>query len=187
MRWIKLLITLLSARFSNKISLNGISEIDFRVWITDIDASIMNHAEIMTVFETGRIDFMIRTGFLRLARENKWYFPSRSITVQFIRPLRIFQKARLSTKILHMDDRWVYTEQKITRNNKIISICVNKSTIKKGKEIISPLKIADELGCRVFRQGDKSIAQSMSKNDDLIYTGLAAEEKETDKGEHPDY
>ena len=173
MRWIKLLTAIISARFRSKLSPDGVSEIDFRVWITDVDASIMNHAEIMTVFEIGRIDLMIRTGFFRLARKNKWYFPSRSIMVQFIRPLKIFQKARLSSKILHMGDRWIYTEQKITRDNKVISICVVKNTVKKGKETVSPIEIADKLGFATVPEGGKSIVQSMSQNDDLMYQRLA--------------
>lgn len=178
MRWLKLLIAIISAYFGSKLSPDGVSDIDFRVWITDIDASIMNHAEIMTVFETGRIDFMIRTGFFRLARKNKWYFPTRSITVQFIRPLKIFQKSRLSTKIMHIDDRWIYTEQKITRHNKVIAICVAKNTVKKGKETISPLEIVDELGVdelgfATIPEEGRSIAQFMSKNDDFVYQSLS--------------
>lgn len=172
MRWIKLLIATLTAHFRSRLSLNGISEIDFRVWITDVDASIMNHAEIMTVFETGRIDLMIRTGFFQLARKNKWHFPSRSIAVQFIRPLKIFQKARLSSKILHMDERWIYTEQKITRDSKVISMCLAKSTVKKGKETVPTQEIADKLGFATVPRDGERIAQAMSQNDDLMYQRL---------------
>ena len=169
MRWLKLMLAIIAARFRSRLSPDGVSEIDFRVWITDVDASIMNHAEIMTVFESGRIDFMIRTGFFRLARKNKWHFPSRSITVQFIRPLKVFQKARLSTKILHMDDKWIYTEQKITRNNKLISVCVVKSTVKKGKQTVSPTEIIDKLGFSTVPAEGKDIAKSMAQHDDLMH------------------
>lgn len=177
MRWIKLLAAIISARFRSRLSPDGVSEIDFRVWLTDVDASIMNHAEIMTVFETGRIDFMVRTGFFRLARKNQWHFPSRSITAQFIRPLKLFQKARLTSKILHMDDKWIYTEQRITRGDKLISVCMVKSTVKQGRETLSPLEIADELGFTTVPQDGEGIAQAMARYDDLTYQRLADPEQ----------
>ena len=31
-----------------------------RVWPTDVDVSIANHAAVLTIMEAGRIDFMIR-------------------------------------------------------------------------------------------------------------------------------
>ncbi len=90
MRWIRLLFAILSAKYRSKLTISDESNISFRVWITDIDASIMNHAPMMTVMEMGRIDFMVRSGFFKIAREKNWYFPSKSISVQFIRPLKLF-------------------------------------------------------------------------------------------------
>jgi len=97
MRWLKLLGAIIRATFRSKISLNDISTIHFRVWITDIDASIMNHAPIMTVFEMGRLDFMMRSGFFTLARTNGWYFPSKSISVQFNKPLKEYREPNTGT------------------------------------------------------------------------------------------
>ena len=72
-----------------------------------------------------------------------------------------------------MDERWIYTEQKITRDNKVISFCVVKNTVKKGKETVSPLEIADKLGFATVPEGGKSIVQSMSQNDGLMYQRFA--------------
>jgi acyl-CoA thioesterase FadM len=105
----------------------------------------MNHAAIMSVMEMGRIDYMVRTGFLKLARKNKWYFPSSSISVQFFRPLKIFQKATVVTKVLHIDDKWIYLEQKITRDNKTMAICIVKSTIKREREHINIQEVLQQL------------------------------------------
>jgi acyl-CoA thioesterase FadM len=113
----------------------------FRVWLTDIDASIMNHASMMTVFETGRIDLMVRTGFFKLARQKKWYFPTTGISVQFFRPLKAFQKAVLTTSIIHIDEYNIYLEQKITRKEKDIAACLVKSKVKSGRENISTIEI----------------------------------------------
>ena len=75
MRWLRLSTAIFSAKYKSELSITDVSEIKFRVWLTDIDVSIMNHAAMMTVMEMGRIDYMVRTGFFKLARKKKWYFP----------------------------------------------------------------------------------------------------------------
>jgi acyl-CoA thioesterase FadM len=145
MRWIRLLSTLLSARFRSRLRIGEASSILFKVWITDIDVSIMNHAAIMTVMETGRLDFMVRTGFFKRAQKSKWYFPSSSIHVQFFRPLKLFQRATLVTRAFHIDERWIYLEQKIIRKEKDIAFCIVKGTVKKGREQLNVLEVLKQL------------------------------------------
>jgi len=136
---------LLSARFRSKLRINEASSIRFKVWITDIDVSIMNHAAIMTVMETGRLDFMVRTGFFKVAQQSKWYFPSSGIHVQFFRPLKLFQRATLVTRAFHIDERWIYLEQRIIRNQKDIAFCIVKGTVKKGREQLNVLEVLKQL------------------------------------------
>lgn len=151
MRWIKLSLALLRAKFKSKIDPTESIMLTFRVWLTDIDVSLMNHASILTVMETGRIDFMVRTGFFRLASKNGWYFPSQAISVQYFRPLKAFQKAELYTRISYMDDEWIYLEQKIMRKTKEVSACIVKSKIKKGKETVATSEIIKALGADTFQ------------------------------------
>jgi acyl-CoA thioesterase FadM len=145
MRWIRFLSTLVSARFRSKLRINDESAIRFRVWITDIDVSIMNHAAMMTVMETGRIDFMVRTGFFSIAQKSNWYFPSSGIHVQFFRPLKLFQTATLITRVFHITERWIYLEQLIIRNGKNIAACIVRSTIKKGREQLNILDVVKQI------------------------------------------
>lgn len=146
MRWIKLLITLGSARFRSKVKGSETTVLNFRVWLTDIDVSVMNHAAIMTVFEMGRADYMVRTNFFKIATKNKWFFPNQAINVQFYRPLKMFQKAVVYTKMSYVDETYFYLEQKIIKNGKPIASCFANGLAKKGKvtvptsEIIKALK-----------------------------------------------
>ena len=100
---------------------------------------------MMTVMETGRLDFMVRTGFFELARKRKWYFPSSSIHVQFFRPLKVFQRATLITRAFHIDEKWIYLEQKIIRNHKDIAFCIVKGTVKQGRDQLNVLEILKQL------------------------------------------
>src|SRR5438874_8991866 len=111
MRWLRLLLALGFARYRSKLTVTQCSVLSFRVWLTDVDAAIMNHAALLTVMEAGRIDLMVRSGFFSLARKEKWYFPTSAISVQFMRPLKIFQRATLVTRVLHVTATDIYLEQ----------------------------------------------------------------------------
>ena len=169
MRWIRLLSAVISARFRSKLMINDQSLIPFHVWPTDIDVSIMNHAAIMTVMEMGRIDFMVRSGFLKLAREKKWYFPSASVSAQFIRPLKIFQKATLATRIFHVNERWIYIEQKVERAGKVIAICIVKSTVRKGREYVSTNEIVKALQLGELPVEGKEIVDAFEEESKLFH------------------
>lgn len=145
MRWIILLFALVKSKFKKKILATETATLSFRVGITDIDVAIMNHAAIMTVMETGRIDFMVRTNFFKIATKSKWYFPSQAISVQYYKPLKLFQKAEVFTRISYADEKWIYVEQKIVRKGKTLAACLVKSTIKKGRETVDTKEIMKAL------------------------------------------
>jgi acyl-CoA thioesterase FadM len=172
MRWFRLLIALLVAKFRTRLNINETSYKSFRVWLTDIDASIMNHAAMLTVFESGRIDFMVRTGFFGVARKMKWYFPSSSIKVQFFRPLKIFQKAILLTKVLHITDYSIYTEQKIVKDGKDIALCIVKSKVKFGRENIGTQEIVNLLQAKNIPTEEKDLIEQFERLDDAFKNKL---------------
>ncbi len=145
MRWIRLILGLIKAKFKSKVQATETTSLEFRVWITDIDISVMNHAAILTVMEVGRIDFMVRTDFFKIANKNKWFFPSQALSVQFYRPLKTFQKAELQTKLSYVDEKWIYLEQRIIRNGKEVAGCLVKSTIKRGRETVPTTEIIKAL------------------------------------------
>lgn len=168
MRWLRLLFAILIAKFRTKLEINETSSKTFRVWLTDIDASIMNHAAMLTVFETGRIDFMVRTSFFKVARQKKWFFPSSSISVQFFRPLKVFQKATLLTRVFHVTEFFIYTEQKIIKDGKGIALCIVKSKVKFGKENIRTQEIVNLLHAKDIPTGEKDLIEQFEKQDEAF-------------------
>jgi acyl-CoA thioesterase FadM len=170
MRWLRLINTIFFSFFrGNLSSITDESVINFRVWVTDVDLSVMNNAAMMVVLEMGRLDLIMRSGFYKLALKSKWYFPTRSFNIQFLRPLKVFQKAQLRTRVFYMDERWIYMEQKIVRGQKDIAICISKNTVKKGRETVSTAKIAKALGFSKIPTEGKNIIQMTEKGENLIY------------------
>jgi acyl-CoA thioesterase FadM len=167
-RWLRLGFALLRARFRSPLAIMQESEIRFRVWLTDIDASVMNHAAMLTVMEMGRIDLMVRLGFFSLARRQGWFFPSRSLTVQFLRPLKMFQKARLTTRILHAEQSQIHIEQQVERQGKVVAICLVESTVKQGRETVPAERIATILGIEELPTGSRELIDSLEHHTQLL-------------------
>ncbi|HEX6180542.1 MAG TPA: acyl-CoA thioesterase [Chitinophagaceae bacterium] len=168
MRWIRLLLAMFYARFRSRLNVTDSSVITFRVWLTDIDISIMNHAALLTVMEMGRVDFMVRSGFLALAKKKKWYFPSAAISAQFVRPLKLFQKASVITRVFHVDERWIYIEQKVVRNAKEMAVCIVKSKVKKGRETIDTSEILRELQLGSLPSEGREVVDAYERENMLV-------------------
>ena len=168
MRWIRLLFALLRAGYKKKLSIVENSQMDFRVWITDVDASIMNHAAMMTVLECGRIDFMVRTGFFLLARRENWYVPSSGIHVQFMRPLKIFQKATVVTKLISGNERSICLEQKVLKSEKLVAACIVECTVRKGRETVDVNEIIRRLGADRLEPQAEDLIDSFHKTAGMI-------------------
>jgi len=144
-RLLRLVTALVHAMFRKKITLEDEAVTTFRVWPTDVDASIMNHAPIMTAMEAGRVDYMVRTGFFTTAIKQQWYFPIASMSVQFVRPLKLFQKAEVKTKVLFIDDKWIFTQHSIESKGKCHVDAIVKSVVKKGRDRVAYSEIVDRL------------------------------------------
>lgn len=118
--------------------------------------------------EVGRIDFMVRIDFFKIANKNKWVFPSQALSVQFYRPLKTFQKAELQTKLSYVDDKWIYLEQRIIKNGKEAAACLVKSAIKKGRETVPTSEIIKALNInKVPRVKSKLIESYEIENEQM--------------------
>ena len=144
-RWLRILLTIIKARFRKRINPEEKTFLTFRVWVTDVDLSIMNSATMLGIAELGRWDFAVRTGFFKYAMTNKLYLPLASISAQFRRPLKRFQKFQLITQLIYWDEKWIYISHRIVRKEKTIAVALAKLTFKKGKEVFPAGRVISEL------------------------------------------
>ena len=89
--------------------------------------------------------------------------------MQFIRPLKLFQKAYVHTRVFHVDANWIYLEQKVVRNNKVMAMCVVKSKVKKGRETIDTNEILKELQLSSFPAEASEMIEYYTKETSLMY------------------
>ena len=97
------------------------SRVRFRVWPSDLDTNgHMNNGRYLTLMDLGRLDLLLRTGAVRVAVKHRWYPVLAATQVRFRRPLNLFQKFEISTRIAGWDGKWVFLEQKIIRGDFVI-------------------------------------------------------------------
>lgn len=125
-RWLRVLLTVVRSWRLPRLRIDQESDLSFRVWPTDADISLMNHAAFLTIMEQGRIDFLFRTGLIRLFRRRHWTALLGSMTVQFRSPLRRFQRYRLATRVTCWDADWFYLEHRVSRADTLVACALAK-------------------------------------------------------------
>lgn len=93
------------------------SIVRFRVWPNDLDTNFhMNNGRYLTLMDLGRLDLLLRNGAIRHVMAQKWYPVLASCLIRFRRPLNLFQRFEIRTRIVTWDEKWFYLEQRILRN-----------------------------------------------------------------------
>ena len=173
-RWLRFLIIIVRARFRKHRNPDEEISLNFRVWITDVDLSFMNNAAILAITELGRWDMTVRTGFLKYAITNRLYFPLASISAQFRRPLKRFQKFQLRTQLIYWDEKWIYISHRIVRKEKTIAVALAKLTLKKGKERIPFERVISDLDLKMKPKRRPEMIDGFEKGETLFLESCEA-------------
>lgn len=133
--YIKLITTLIKAKYRSKISFADTSVMSCRAGLTDIDIFVeLNNARHLSYMELGRWDFSKRTGFLDLMKKNKWGIAVGGASVRYRRRIGFLKKFTLSTQLICHDGRWFYFLQETHVKGHICSSALIKlgTTSKQG-------------------------------------------------------
>lgn len=96
------------------------SVVRFRVWPNDLDTNLhMNNGRYLTLMDLGRLDLLLHNGAIPFVLKNKWYPVLAGTQLRFRRPLNLFQKFEIRTRIVTWDFKWVYLEQRIFRKGEL--------------------------------------------------------------------
>lgn len=111
--YIRLILVLIKSMWASRIDILSASTLTFRVLPTDLDSNMhMNNGRYLTIMDLGRINLIIRNGFLRTIIKNTYAPVLGAAQMRFRIQLRPFQKYDLETRIICWDKKWAYIEQK---------------------------------------------------------------------------
>jgi acyl-CoA thioesterase FadM len=173
-RWVRFVVTVLRSMLRPRLRVDQESRLTFRVWPTDADLSLMNHACYLTIMEQGRIDFIMRTGILRLMLRHHWSALLGSITVQYRSPLRRFQRFQLRTRVVCWDDKWIFLEHQISRESRIVAGGLAKIAFLAREGRIAPAEALRAFGVTVASPPVAAMVRSLQDGEREMHERVQA-------------
>ncbi len=124
------------------------SKLKLRVLPTDLDINFhMNNGRYLTLIDLCRMDLFLRTGLYRLMWKYRWAPAVSSLTMEFRRPLRLFQKYTLRSRIIHWDKRLVFSEHEFVVGKRVVARGTsNTCLVARNGVVVPPERILKLLG-----------------------------------------
>ncbi len=126
--YLRLLWFSIRVRMRPKLGLYDTAVTPFRVWPSDLDTLIhMNNAKYLAIMDIARMDLMVRSGTWSKLKQHGWYPVVAGQTISYFKSLEPWQKFEVHTRILGLDDRWGYLEQRFMRKGKLYARAIVRS------------------------------------------------------------
>lgn len=136
-------------KFRNKpLPLDGQHISTHRCWPWDLDPWMeLNNGRTLTLYDLGRIPFFTRTGMHDTIKRLGWRVTVAGVSVRYRRRITAFEKVTISTRLAGWDDRFIYFDQSIWRQD---GECANQVLLRSAfvgpNGIASPAEFANVHG-----------------------------------------
>lgn len=143
----RLLTTILKAKKSPKLAVDGISENSFHCMPWDLDLFMeMNNGRVVTLYDLGRFNLSIQTGLAAVLKEKNWGLVVAGSTTRYRKRVRMFDKVNMFTQVAAMDERWIYIVQSMwVKGEPASSILLRTAITEKGK-VVANERVREALG-----------------------------------------
>ncbi|MDQ0819871.1 acyl-CoA thioesterase FadM [Arthrobacter sp. V4I6] len=123
------------------------SSLPLRVLPTDIDIAMhVNNGMYFSLMDLGRFDLMSRSGTWKAMRRRGWSPVAAGETIAFRRSLQLWQQYTIETKIIGLDAKAIYFEQRMVVDGEIYARAyIATRLVSKGKPV-SQEEILREFG-----------------------------------------
>jgi YbgC/YbaW family acyl-CoA thioester hydrolase len=119
----------------------------FRVLPIDIDIMWhMNHARYLNYMEAVRWNYLLRSGILKHTMKEKWLLPISKFQIEYLRPLKLWQKFTITAQLVRTDDKWLIIYHEVSANDKLVARALLRGMVKKHRTTIPPSELAKRIG-----------------------------------------
>lgn len=138
----------IKARRMPKIALTDTHVSHHRCWPWDIDIWLeLNNGRAMTLYDLGRTMIAERTGLTPVLMRRKWGLAVAGSSVRFRRRIRTFETFEMRSRGVTWDDRFIYLEQSMWKQNGECASHVLFRTATTDKNgIVPPAEVVKALG-----------------------------------------
>lgn len=135
----------------------------FRITPFDCGVSVLKSDKYFQLAESAQLDFLVKTKVFNKLRAEGLSFVNVSQLVKFMKPVGVFSRVRIETRIAFTDEKCAYFSHSIFLGDHQYSEVLVKMKFKQGAITISP---ADVLG--KFEWGKLPYLQSWNQTLELI-------------------
>jgi len=162
--YVRLFIILFMCKWRKPLKALGTSTVILHVLPNDLDLNWhMNNGRFLTIMDLGRMDLLQRSGILKMAVKNKWMPIVGNAEIEFQRPLKLWQKYELHSRVSGWDEKWIYLEQTFYSKEKVIAIGKIKGLLRGKDGNIEPQKYMDLIQPGVINPEIKTISGQIKK------------------------
>jgi acyl-CoA thioesterase FadM len=119
---------------------NLVSELYFRVLPTDVDFNFhMNNGRYLTICDLNRIDIYARSGLLKAMFRRNWLPVIAEHTMIYKKPLGLFERFKVTTKVTHWDEKYFYMNHTFNRDDRVMAEGTSKACVyARGVGVVRP-------------------------------------------------
>ena len=123
------------------------SSLPLKVLPTDIDIAMhVNNGMYFSLMDLGRFDLMVRSGVWKTDAPAGWTPVAAGETIAFRKSLQLWQRYTIETKIIGLDEKAIYFEQRMVADGEIYARAyIATRLVSKGKPV-SQEEILREFG-----------------------------------------
>jgi len=120
--------------------------IRLRVWPNDIDLNLhLNNARFLSMMDFGRTHLLARTGLLTHIIRSRLTPLLGAVWITYRRPLPIFARFSLASRLVCWDDRWFYMEQTFTGSQGLAAIGWVKAVLRDAAGNLDPQRVIESV------------------------------------------
>lgn len=143
---LRMFLTIFFAKRASPVEPLDLSSVSMQVWPNDLDVQMhMNNGRFLSLMDLGRIDFMVRIGFWREARQRGWFPLVGTTKIDYRRPLKVFERYDLTTRVIGWDERWFFMEQQFIAQNKVMASAILKVMLRSSEGLVTPLQAMEAI------------------------------------------
>ena len=176
--WFRLVWMLLTLRRRGRAGVFDTTVLRMRVWPNDLDFNgHMTNGRYFTVADVGRMDYVLRTGSLKVALQHRAKPIVADATARFRRELKPLQRFELHTRLLGWDDKWTFMEHRFVCDGRVAGVVVMRGVFVAKSGPVPPGVFSQALGVNPQSPPLPQHLVEWSQSCDLLADAIRDEER----------
>lgn len=115
-------------------------------WPTDIDVFMeVNNGRYLTLMDIGRFEYGVKIGLIKALKRRNWGLVVAGSSIRYRKRIHAFQRFCIHTRVVGIDERWVYFQHVIKRHGKWHAAALVRTAVTDQNGVVATREVAEEL------------------------------------------